>query len=130
MPSQWQTWIAWMTGRRSNAVTCYGNCGFRARSSASTGVRSSDAAAPGTEAQLDALRGTSLETQGNKFRSELALSVYALFGVISTARICMAAGLGYRETDSSTQVRPYRHECQTHLVEYPYTNSPFAIRDE
>jgi len=105
----------------------------------------------GESPQLDALRGSSLETQayaallrrydvrhaeqdllpqGNNFCSELALSVYAPFGVISTARICMAAGLGYRKTDKFEPGAPCRHECQTHLVEYQYTNSPFANRDQ
>ncbi len=105
----------------------------------------------GESPQLQALRGSSLETQaysallrrydvrhaeqdllpqGNNFQSELALSVYAPFGVISTARICMAAGLGYRKAQKFEPGAPCRHECQTHLVEYQYTNSPFANRDQ
>jgi hypothetical protein len=42
----------------------------------------------------------------------------------------MAAGLHYRKPDKFQPGAPCRHECQTHLVEYTYTNSPFANRDQ
>lgn len=104
----------------------------------------------GDSPQLDALRASSLETeaysallrkygvthveqdllpQGNRFPAG-PFSVYAPFGVISTARICMAAGLGYRKAQKFEPGAPCRHECQTHLVEYQYTNSPFANREQ
>jgi hypothetical protein len=101
----------------------------------------------GESPQLDALRSSAVETQpyaallnrynvnhveldllpqGNSFdTAHHRTSVYAPFGVISTARICMAAGLGYRKSDKFEPGAPCRHECQTHLVEYQYTNSPF-----
>jgi hypothetical protein len=106
----------------------------------------------GETPQLDALRGSALDSkpyagllarfgvkhaemdllpQGNNYATDLAaLSVYAPFGVISTARICMAAALGYRKTDKFEPGADCRHECQTHLVEYQYTNSPFANREQ
>jgi hypothetical protein len=37
----------------------------------------------------------------------------------------MAAGLHYRKGDKFQPGAPCRHQCQTHLVEYTYTNSPF-----
>lgn len=104
----------------------------------------------GDSPQLEALRSSSIETeaysallrkygvehveqdllpQGNRFPAG-AFSVYAPFGVVSTARICMAAGLGYRKAQKFEPGAPCRHECQTHLVEYQYTNSPFANREQ
>ncbi len=64
------------------------------------------------------------------FADRVRLSVYLPFGFISTSRVCMAAGLGYRKPDKFQPGAPCRHECQTHLVEYTYTNSPFANRDQ
>jgi len=55
----------------------------------------------------------------------LGVGVWFPFGFIATARVCMAAGLHYRKADKFTPGAPCRHECQTHLVEYAYTNSPF-----
>jgi hypothetical protein len=55
----------------------------------------------------------------------LGVAVWFPFGFISTSRICMAAGLHYRKPDKFTPGAPCRHECQTHLVEYTYTTSPF-----
>ena len=60
----------------------------------------------------------------------IPLAVYLPFGFISTSRICMAAGLHYRKPDKFQPGAPCRHECQTHLVEYTYTNSPFTNRDQ
>jgi len=68
--------------------------------------------------------------QGLVYDSPLPLAVYLPFGFISTSRICMAAGLHYRKADKFQPGAPCRHECQTHLVEYAYTNSPFANRDQ
>ena len=58
------------------------------------------------------------------------VTVYAPFGMISTARICMAAALHYRKTDKFQPGAPCRHECQSHDVTYTYTNSPFQNRDQ
>jgi hypothetical protein len=60
----------------------------------------------------------------------LEIGVYLPFGFISTSRICMAAGLHYSKRDKFQPGAPCRHECQTHLLEYTYTNSPFANRDQ
>lgn len=71
--------------------------------------------------------------QGNDLsfaESGLKTSVYLPFGFISTSRICMAAGLHYRKQDKFQPGAPCRHECQTHLLEYAYTNSPFGNRDQ
>lgn len=71
--------------------------------------------------------------QGNDLsfaESGLKISVYLPFGFISTSRICMAAGLHYRKQDKFQPGAPCRHECQTHLLEYAYTNSPFGNRDQ
>ena len=106
----------------------------------------------GETPQLEALRGSALDSkpyagllarfgvkhaemdllpQGNNYATDLAaLSVYAPFGVISTARVCMAAALGYRKTEKFEPGASCRHECQTHLVEYQYTNSPFENREQ
>jgi len=58
------------------------------------------------------------------------VAVYLPFGFISTSRVCMAAGLHYRKADKFQPGAPCRHECQSHLVEYAYTNSPFSNRDQ
>jgi hypothetical protein len=58
------------------------------------------------------------------------VSVYFPFGFISTSRVCMAAGLHYRKPDKFQPGAECRHECQAHLVEYTYTNSPFGNRDQ
>ena len=68
--------------------------------------------------------------QGSIYNSPLALTVYLPFGFISTSRICMAAGLHYRKADKFQPGAPCRHQCQTHLVDYTYTNSPFGNRDQ
>jgi len=71
--------------------------------------------------------------QGNDLsfaESGMKVSVYLPFGFISTSRICMAAGLHYRKQDKFQPGAPCRHECQTHLLEYAYTNSPFGNRDQ
>lgn len=58
------------------------------------------------------------------------VSVYIPFGFVATARVCMAAGLHYRKPDKFQPGASCRHECQTHNVEYTYTNSPFENRDQ
>jgi hypothetical protein len=71
--------------------------------------------------------------QGNDLSfaaSGVKINVYLPFGFISTSRICMAAGLHYRKEDKFQPGAACRHECQTHLLEYTYTNSPFANRDQ
>jgi len=71
--------------------------------------------------------------QGNDLSftvSGMKVSVYLPFGFISTSRICMAAGLHYHKRDKFQPGAPCRHECQTHLLEYAYTNSPFDNRDQ
>jgi hypothetical protein len=60
----------------------------------------------------------------------VAVSVYFPFGFIATSRSCMAAGLHCRKPDKFQPGAPCRHECQTHLVEYTYTNSPFGNRGQ
>lgn len=60
----------------------------------------------------------------------IRVSVYLPFGFISTSRICMAAGLHYRASEKFQPGAPCRHECQTHQLEYTYTNSPFSNRDQ
>jgi hypothetical protein len=62
--------------------------------------------------------------------SGVKASVYFPFGFISTSRICMAAGLQYRKRDKFQPGAPCRHECQSHSLEYSYTNSPFENRDQ
>src|SRR5262245_31227026 len=78
------------------------------------------------------VRGVEMDNlpQGAICDSPLPLAVYLPFGFISTSRICMAAGLQYRKTDKFQPGAPCRHQCQTHLVEYSYTNSPFPNRDQ
>lgn len=71
--------------------------------------------------------------QGNDLsfaENGIGVAVYLPFGFISTSRICMAAGLHYRKPDKFQPGAPCRHECQTHLLEYTYSNSPFANRDQ
>lgn len=60
----------------------------------------------------------------------IRVGVYLPFGFISTSRICMAAGLHYHKQDKFQPGAPCRHECQTHLLEYAYTNSPFGNREQ
>ena len=60
----------------------------------------------------------------------VGIAVYLPFGFISTSRVCQAAGLHYRKPDKFQPGAPCRHECQTHLLEYTYTNSPFGNRDQ
>jgi hypothetical protein len=38
--------------------------------------------------------------------------------------------LHYRKPDKFQPGAPCRHECQSHLLEYAYTNSPFGNRDQ
>jgi hypothetical protein len=57
-------------------------------------------------------------------------SAYVPFGFISTSRICMAAGIHYAKRDKFQPGAPCHHECQTHLLEYAYTNTPFGNRDQ
>ncbi|HWQ31578.1 MAG TPA: hypothetical protein VNQ79_01750 [Blastocatellia bacterium] len=71
--------------------------------------------------------------QGNDLsfaENGISVAVSLPFGFISTSRICMAAGLHYRKPDKFQPGAPCRHECQTHLLEYTYSNSPFANRDQ
>ncbi len=60
----------------------------------------------------------------------ILVSMYVPFGFISTSRVCMAAGLHYRARDKFQPGAPCRHECQTHQLEYAYSNSPFSNRDQ
>jgi hypothetical protein len=60
----------------------------------------------------------------------LKASAYVPFGFISTSRICMAAGIHYDKRDKFQPGAPCHHECQTHLLEYSYTNAPFGNRDQ
>ena len=60
----------------------------------------------------------------------VTVSMYVPFGFISTSRVCMAAGLHYRARDKFQPGAPCRHECQTHQLEYTYSNSPFSNRDQ
>jgi hypothetical protein len=60
----------------------------------------------------------------------VAVGVYVPFGFVATSRSCMAAGLHYPKRDKFQPGAPCRHECQTHLLEYTYTNSPFNNRDQ
>ncbi len=58
------------------------------------------------------------------------IGAYFPFGFISTSRVCMAAGLHHHKQDKFQPGAPCRHECQSHLLEYSYTNSPFGNRDQ
>lgn len=62
--------------------------------------------------------------------SGIKASAYVPFGFISTSRICMAAGIHYDKPDKFQPGAPCHHECQTHLLEYAYTNTPFDNRDQ
>jgi hypothetical protein len=64
------------------------------------------------------------------FADRVRVTVYLPFGFIATSRVCMAAGLHYRKADKFQPGAPCRHECQTHLVEFKYTTSPFSNRDQ
>ena len=80
-----------------------------------------------TSVELDNLpQGSDLGFAGRGF----GLSVYFPFGFISTSRVCMAAGLHYTKQEKFQPGASCRHECQTHLLEYTYTNSPFGNRDQ
>jgi hypothetical protein len=63
-------------------------------------------------------------------RHGIQVAVWVPFGFVATSRSCMAAGLHYRAGEKFQPGSPCRHECQTHLVEFTYTNSPFANRDQ
>ena len=63
-------------------------------------------------------------------REGMAANAYVPFGFISTSRICMAAGMHYPKREKFQPGAACHHECQTHLVEYAYTNSPFGNRDQ
>jgi len=58
------------------------------------------------------------------------VAMYVPFGFISTARVCMAAALHYRGPEKFQPGAPCRHECQSHQLEYTYSNSPFSNRDQ
>lgn len=60
----------------------------------------------------------------------ISVAMYVPFGFISTSRVCMAAGLHYRARDKFEPGAACRHECQTHQLEYTYSNSPFRNRDQ
>lgn len=60
----------------------------------------------------------------------LHASAYVPFGFISTSRICMAAGLHYAKPEKFQPGAPCHHECQSHLLEYTYDNSPLGNRDQ
>jgi len=62
--------------------------------------------------------------------SGVKASAYVPFGFISTSRICMAAGIHYDKRDKFQPGAPCHHECQTHLLEYAYTNTPLGNRDQ
>ena len=77
--------------------------------------------------ELDNLpQGTDLEFAGPQVKA----AVYVPFGFISTSRICMAAGLHYPKRDKFQPGAACHHECQAHLLEYTYTNSPLDNRDQ
>ena len=77
--------------------------------------------------ELDNLpQGVDLSFGENGIRA----SAYVPFGFISTSRICMAAGIHYDKRDKFQPGAPCHHECQTHLLEYAYTNTPFDNRDQ
>lgn len=77
--------------------------------------------------ELDNLpQGADLSFVENRVKA----SVYMPFGFISTSRVCMAAGIHYSRRDKFQPGARCQHECQTHLLEYTYTNSPFGNRDQ
>ena len=57
-------------------------------------------------------------------------NAYVPFGFISTSRVCMAAGIHYDKRDKFQPGAACHHECQTHLLEYTYTNTPLGNRDQ
>lgn len=71
-------------------------------------------------------QGTDTSFAGNG----VSVSMYLPFGFISTARVCMAAALHYRGPEKFQPGAPCRHECQSHQLEYTYSNSPFSNRDQ
>lgn len=62
--------------------------------------------------------------------SGIKANAYVPFGFISTSRVCMAAGIHYDKQEKFQPGAPCHHECQTHLLEYAYTNTPFSNRDQ
>lgn len=60
----------------------------------------------------------------------VSVAVYLPFGFIATSRVCMPAGLHYRKADKFQPGASCRHECQSHQLEYAYSNSPFSNRDQ
>ena len=77
--------------------------------------------------ELDNLpQGVDLSFAGSGVKA----SAYVPFGFISTSRICMAAAIHYNKRDKFQPGAPCHHECQTHLLEYAYTNTPFDNRDQ
>lgn len=61
--------------------------------------------------------------------TDLDVSVYAPFGMISTARVCMSAALGHGPEDRFEPGIPCRRECRDHLTIQRYTRSPFGAPD-
>ena|GEM_PF-481362 len=99
--------------RRSN-LDCSSYAGFLSR----MGVAS---------VELDNLpQGVDLSFTENGLKA----NVYLPFGFISTSRICMAAGLHYQKKEKFQPGAPCQRECQTHLLEYSYTNSPLGNKDQ
>lgn len=77
--------------------------------------------------ELDNLpQGVDLNFGGDGMKA----SAYVPFGFISTSRICMAAGMHYDKRDKFQPGAGCHHECQTHLLEYTYSNTPFDNRDQ
>jgi len=77
--------------------------------------------------ELDNLpQGVDLSFAGGRVNA----SIYVPFGFISTSRVCMAAAIHYPRRDKFQPGARCQHECQTHLLEYTYTNSPFENRDQ
>lgn len=69
--------------------------------------------------------------QGNDLATaSMELTACLPYGFISTARVCQAAGLGYRKGEKFQPAAPCKQECQTFLLEHAYTNSPFENRDQ
>lgn len=68
--------------------------------------------------------------QGTDTSFAARISLYVPFGFISTARVCMAAALHYRASEKFQPGARCRHECQSHQLEYTYSNSPFSNRDQ
>lgn len=69
--------------------------------------------------------------QGNELAgASVGLTACLPYGFISTARVCQAAGLGYRKAEKFQPAAPCKQQCQTFLLEHTYTNSPFENRDQ